>query len=231
MSEVVEVGIVAALDREAAPLIERLDGATHEKIASWEVWTGRFAGRRVAVAYSGCGKVRTAATTQLVIDRCRPNAIIHYGTARAIGPQVRPGDVILGEKSLEIDYCERMIPDFPKPSSDPDSSWLSRLRTVLDETGLPYRAGIIISQDGDVLDREVKAGLWTQYGGLCTCWEGAAVGRVCNLNRIPYIQIRGITDLADDTEEATAAFNSRVVEISRKVTAYLSYAVESLPAM
>jgi adenosylhomocysteine nucleosidase len=229
VSDMVEIGIIAALDREAGPLIEKLADAGREKIASWELWAGSLAGRRVAVSYSGCGKVRAAAATQLMIDRCRPGAIIHYGTAGAIGPEVRPGDVILGEKSLEVDYCERMIPDFPKPLGDPDSTWIAELRATLDESGLSYKTGTIVCQDGDVLDREMKAALWAEYRGLCTCWEGAAVGRVCNLNDIPYIQLRGITDLADDETEATAAFKARVVAISRKVTAYVIRAIESLP--
>ncbi|MBT9147888.1 MAG: 5'-methylthioadenosine/S-adenosylhomocysteine nucleosidase [Syntrophomonadaceae bacterium] len=215
------IGIIASLEREAKPLIDLLQESSSEKIAKWEFRLGRPAKLGVVVSYSGCGKILAAAHCQLMIERYKPDFILHYGTAGAISPKLRPGDIILGNKSVEVDYCEEMIPNFPRPESLPDAATLGRFADALKEKGLRFTPGTILCQDADVVDQNVKNALWSKYRGECTCWEGIAVGRICNLNSVPYLQLRGITDLANDREEVRTGFESRVIEVSRKLAKYL----------
>lgn len=221
------VVIVAALEREIKPLAAALDGGTSRQVSAWEFWRGRLAGRIVIAAHSGCGKVRAAALTQLMIGQHRPVFIVHYGLAGAVSPEVESGDIILGEKSIEIDYCEKMLPDEPKPEARPDPDLLSGFAHAFDAAGLAYKRGTIVCQDADVVDKHEKTHLWTTYDGLCTCWEGAAVGRICNLNGVAYIQLRGVTDLADDQAGATAAFFARAAGVSERLVGYLECGLAS----
>jgi adenosylhomocysteine nucleosidase len=227
--EIRTVCIIAAIEREITPLSQALEGASSQRILAWEFWRGRLADRIVMASHSGCGKVKAAALTQFMIVQYKPEYIVHYGAAGAISPGVQPGDIIVGEKSIETDYCELMLPDEPKPESIPDRDLIAKFTGRLDKAGLEYRQGIIACQDGDVVDRTVKRDLWTAYRGLCACWEGVAVGRICNLNQVPYIQLRGITDMADDREEATASFNSRIAGISKKLVEYIACGIQDRP--
>lgn len=222
------IGIIASLEREAKPLIELLQESSCEKIAKWEFWLGRVKKIRIVVSYSGCGKILAAAHCQLMIERYKPDFILHYGTAGAISPKLRPGDIILGNKSVEVDYCEEMIPNFPKPESLPDTITLIRFANALREKGLRFTLGTILCQDADVVDQNAKNVLWSKYKGECTCWEGVAVGRICNLNNVPYLQLRGITDLANDREQVSTGFESRDIEVSRKLVKYILYGISVL---
>lgn len=224
------IGIIAALEREAKPLVSLLQESLSEKIAKWEFWLGTLAGLSVVVSYSGCGKVHAAAHTQLILERYKPKFILHYGTAGAISPHLHPGDIVLENKSIEVDYNERMILNYPKPVSLPDPVLLSRFANILSERGLRYTVGTILCQDADVISQSEKDELWSKYAGECVCWEGAAVGRICNLNNVPYLQLRGITDLANDQEQVRTEFESRVIEVSHKLVEYILCGVSGVLA-
>lgn len=215
------VVITTALRREAAPFIGLLGEHKIGEAAGWEIHLGKINGVNFAVSRSGCGKVFAAAHTQLMIDRFCPQYLINYGTAGAISPQVFRGEVVLGKKSIEIDFHERMAPGRPRPESIPDPMLFQQFENNFRKQSFDYVNGTILCQDGDLVSGETKKALWDEYKGDCVCWEGTAVGRTCNFNEVPHVQLRGITDLANDQEQAYSDFESAINEVSEKLVEYI----------
>jgi 5'-methylthioadenosine/S-adenosylhomocysteine nucleosidase len=175
----------------------------------------------VVVSYSGCGKVLSSANTQQMISTYKPKYVIHYGAAGGISPHIRVGDIVLASKSLEVDYLTGMGESRQKPEALPDKTLYDSFRESFKKNNLGFVEGPIVCQDCDVVTPEVKEKLWMEYNGECVCWEGAAVGRICNFNNIPHLHIRGITDLANDAEQVTVSFETMVGTVSKKLVKYL----------
>jgi adenosylhomocysteine nucleosidase len=58
-------------------------------------------------------------------------------------------------------------------------------------------AGTVLSGDHFVNSEEERQALWGQYRGQCVEQEGAGVARTCHESDVPWMVIRGISDLAD----------------------------------
>ena len=57
-------------------------------------------------------------------------------------------------------------------------------------------AGTIVSGDRFIQDPETLRWLQREFSALATEMEGAAVGYTCNLNNVPFVVIRGLSDTA-----------------------------------
>ena len=222
------IAVLAAVKRELAPLLQILHFRESKRIGPWEVHLSNQKSHCIAAAYSGCGKVRAAAATQMIIDHFKPANIILYGTAGAISPQRKPGDIILESNSIEADYQNLMNSSIEFPISQPDRFLTEKLVQTCKQMGVSPVSGIIITQDKDIVSASDKQNLWNRFAGQCACWEGAAAGRICNLNDVPYAHVRGITDMADQPETAARDFNLNIQKVSISVVSILVKFIETL---
>ena len=56
------------------------------------------------------------------------------------------------------------------------------------------------------------------FGGRCVEMEGAAIGHVAALNKVPYLVVRAISDKADDSAEMDyPTFVARAIDNSVKM--------------
>ena len=65
---------------------------------------GRIGGRRTIVAATGIGKTCASMITMLFARHFRPRELLMTGTASRINPEVRNGDVIVGEVTCNHDF-------------------------------------------------------------------------------------------------------------------------------
>ena len=103
----------------------------------------------------------------------------------------------LATTTVEHDYNnkfnERALPKF-----DGAEAAIAELRSVSRSTkAFSVHFGPIASGDEDVVETERKRALHESTGALAVAWEGAGGARACAFNRIPFIEIRGVTDTAD----------------------------------
>ena len=61
--------------------------------------------------------------------------------------------------------------------------------------------GRVVTGDQFIASKEVKDRIKTNFDGLCTEMEGAAIAQAAWLNNIPFVIIRAISDKADDSAE------------------------------
>ena len=63
--------------------------------------------------------------------------------------------------------------------------------------GVRTATGVIASGDQFVASAERKAFIASHFGAIACEMEGAAIGQVCYVNRVPFCVLRAISDSAD----------------------------------
>ena len=96
--------VLGALPQETELVEKSLKGIRRKRLGPFAYTEGRIAGRRVVVAATGIGKTCAAMITTLFVDHFRPRELLMTGTASRINPEVRNGDVIVGEITCNHDF-------------------------------------------------------------------------------------------------------------------------------
>jgi len=150
-------------------------------------------GEALTFFHGGWGKIDAAASSQFIISEWSPVLLINLGTCGGIKGRVQKGEVFLIERTIVYDIFER-IADAEEAirhyQTEIDLSWI----------GKSVPAGVsratILSADRDILPQDV-AELVRKYDAKIVDWESASIARVCRLNRVPCLILRGVSDLVD----------------------------------
>jgi adenosylhomocysteine nucleosidase len=153
---------------------------------------------------AGHGKTQFGIQAQFFIDRLKPDVVICAGSAGGLSTDLKVGDVVVAEKTIEHDFRERFLKR-PEPEFAGDTELLTKLRSI-QTSGFQLHFGKIASGDEDIVDATRAQELVKQIGAIACAWEGAGGARACQFNRIPFLEIRGVTDSA--THESLADFKT-----------------------
>src|SRR5215510_13318418 len=99
-------GILGAMTLEVETLGQELTDKQERTIQGIRFTTGSLKDRRVVLAHSGIGKVNAAMTATLLVEQFQPTHILFTGIAGGLNPDLRRGDVVIGEKTAYYDYGE-----------------------------------------------------------------------------------------------------------------------------
>ena len=164
----------------------------------------------VLVAVAGNGKAQFAVQTQHLIERC-PDArlLVCVGAAGRLVDVLETGDVVVATATIEHDYKERFVPE-PLPFFEADAEALVRVRQAAAQSAFPFRVtfGRIASGDEDVVGARRAAQVRAATSAVCVAWEGGGGARAARFNGIGFLEIRVITDAAD--EHAAKSFHDNV---------------------
>ena len=175
----------------------------------------------IALARGGLGKVQFAVQTQHLLDTCSDwDLIVCAGAAGALADEVSVGDIVVATTTVEHDYNnkfnKRALPTF-----DSAEAAIAELRSVSRSTkAFSVHFGPIASGDEDVVETERKRALHESTGALAVAWEGAGGARACAFNRIPFVEIRGVTDTAD--HNAASDFEENLEVAMRNLTTLIT---------
>lgn len=161
----------------------------------WNVLSAALAHLAPAVQclIGGHGKTQFALHTLDAIDRLTPRLVICAGTAGALASHVKPGDVVVAETTIEHDYNMKFVAK-PQPSFEGDAEFLAHLRWLSGADDFTLHFGKMASGDEDVVEPSRAQELHTKTGALAVGWEGAGGARACRLRRVPYLEMRAISD-------------------------------------
>jgi adenosylhomocysteine nucleosidase len=182
-----------------------------------------LAGRPCLFFHSGWGKIATAASTQYVIDQYHPELILNIGTCGGFSGFSEVGEILLVQETLIYDIVERM--DNPVAAlnhyrTKNDISWITDL--------LPAgtRKARIISADQDI-DYASFDLLTTTHQADAADWETGAFAWVAALNHIPWLALRGVSDIVtpqgSETDNGVDLWRSRLDQLMRKILAELPF--------
>jgi len=225
-------GIMGAFSEEVARLEEGLKDPQIHSLLGVRFVSGMLNGRRVVIASSGVGKVNAAMTATLLIDHFKPREVVFSGIAGAINPALKPGDIVIAEKTAQHDLgtltaegiqlrgarspvdWERNPVYFDAPSGLIALAQESARRITLDKvrSGSEERTpavvkGIVVTGDVFVVSPSKKEELWKSMKADAVEMEGAAVAQICRQLSVPCLIIRSISDSADrNARQDVAAF-------------------------
>lgn len=185
------IGIVVALEKEATPFLTRVNAVKTADIAKKTVYTAQIADKTVYLIISGIGKVSSALSTQILIDKFQPDAIINFGTVGGIGSEVA------AKKYYAVDKCCQY--DFDLSDLDNVSvGYIQDYDTVFfpattDKLDFLDKSSLATSDKFTCKDSDVKT-VKELNCSLCDM-EGASIAQVCLSNQIPVYIIKGVTDV------------------------------------
>jgi len=180
-------------------------------------------GRNVVVVWTGIGKVNAAMTTTLLIEHFKPKRIIFTGIAGAVNPELRPGDIVIAEKTAHHDMgtvwpeglfvkgVKNRLNSIENPVFFPADEKLvtlaqqaaeriemQRVETVTGRINPKVITGVIVTGDSFIASTEKCAELRKKLEADAVEMEGAAVAQICYQRQIDHLVIRSISDSADE---------------------------------
>ena len=219
------IGIIGAMNIEIEGLLTRMDEASVKAAAGIDFHVGKLGGRDVVVARCGIGKVNAAMCAQAMLGLFSVDAVINLGVAGAVFDGLDVKDVVVSEYVLQHDFdivgrAAGFVPDLGVEIAADEGlvkAALAACDKVFAENPGQNRAfkGPVATGDQFVAGGGIKTRIWDVFGAYCVEMEGAAIGQVCFLNKVPFVVIRAISDKADGSAEvdfgefvAAAAANS-----------------------
>jgi adenosylhomocysteine nucleosidase len=224
------IGLLSAMEEETELFRQNLkiiESSTHAGITFYK---GALNGIEVVLARCGIGKVNAAAATQLIIDKFGITKIIFTGLAGTLVPYLKRGDVVIsnfvgqhdfdltafGKRPGQVTDSGRLIEADPRLVQIAAKAYEDSLAQNRKEAQMVV--GTIVTGDSFVADGERLKWLQREFGAVAAEMEGAAVGIVCQANKIPFVVIRIISDGAsDDAAGQFIMFLDEASELSYKI--------------
>ena len=179
----------------------------------------------ITVGPGGIGKAQFAVQTQYLLDTGADwDLVICAGTAGGLVDELSIGDVVVATLTMEHDYNNKFSAR-PKPSFEAAQDIIADLRRVCcSSNSFKVHFGTVASGDEDVIDPNRRRMLYAATGALVVAWEGAGGARACAFSNTPFIEIRGVTDAANQQAPSDFETNLEVAmnNVATLVTSWIS---------
>lgn len=185
------IGIVVALEKEAMPFLSQINAVKTDDIASKKVYKGQVSDKTVYLIISGIGKVSSALSTQALIDKFFPDAVINFGTVCGIGNNVAAKKYYAIDKCCQYDFDLSDLDNVPVGYIQDYDTVFFPAKT--DKLEYLDKASLATSDKFTCKDIDVKT-VKELRCSLCDM-EGASVAQVCLSNKTPLYIIKGVTDV------------------------------------
>jgi adenosylhomocysteine nucleosidase len=215
--------ILGAVPQEITVFVSAMKGATKKELWGIPYWQGEIEGKPVIVAITGIGKVYTGMTTTLFLSELKPRLVLMSGTGARINQQLRTGDVIVAGTLYEHDYGSLTRDDMVyRPFNSPVNgvevenrfSPPAALLKVADQAMTTYRSpevtanrttyaikvrrGVVASADLFGMTQQRIDSLRAHFHTDIVEMESAPLARVCQTFGVPYLVIRGGSNVAQE---------------------------------
>lgn len=206
-----KIGIIGAMKVEVNALKEKLNHKQSSVISGMEFCVGGYGKHEVITAVAGIGKVNAAMCAQTMILTYKPDVIINTGVAGGIGKGLKVMDVVVATQVVQHDMDT-------SPAGDPvglisglnlvhipcDEGMRLSLCAAAQRAGVTPHEGLIASGDQFIASTQQIERITKHFDAIAAEMEGAAIGQVCAINRVPFAVVRAISDGGD--EAATMSY-------------------------
>ncbi len=205
-----KIGIIGAMELEVETLKSKMNVTSTTTKARMEFFEGTLNGVEVVIVRSGVGKVNAGICTQILVDLFGVTHIINTGVAGSLDAAIDIGDIVVSTDVLQHDvdatgfgYALGEIPQLGTLNFPADERMSALAKSVCEKvnTEIKVFSGRIVSGDQFICDKAVKDRISSNFQGLCTEMEGAAIGQAAYLNGVPFVILRAISDKADNSAE------------------------------
>jgi adenosylhomocysteine nucleosidase len=220
-----KIGIIGAMDEELISIRAIIQNLEKLEKGKRTFWHGKSHGHDVYLTRCDPGKVNAAIATQQMIDHFSVEVLFNMGSSGALAPDLEVGDLVIATELIQHDFDVTdwgLKPGellFDILMSDSTGQMQFRSQQIFKaDPGLVQKAvhaaqsielaqlgghspkactGRILSGDQFIGKLEKAQHLWNTHQGLCTDMEAAAIAHTCEVNGIPYLCIRAMSDKAD----------------------------------
>lgn len=224
-----KIGIIGAMAVEVEQLKKSLENARDSVSGGLTFTEGLLGGAEAVIVQSGVGKVNAALCAQRLILQYSAGCIINTGIAGAMAPGLQPLDFVVSTDALYHDmdatafgYKATEIPQMGCSDFKADQKLISAAKKAFplipDFRDHKLIEGRIASGDQFISDKATKEKIKGTCNPACVEMEGAAIAHAAYLNDTPFVIIRCMSDMADDSYESTYSFNE---ETAAKMSASL----------
>ena len=236
------IALLCSVQAEAQLLLAGLEVTGTTKLGSKSIIAGTIANQQVLLCVGGMGKVNAAHAAALMIAEFSPDSLLIFGVGGAYpssGAVV--GDIVLAQVEIAGDEGVLTHDGF----KDMEYIGIPLLKTATSEIFTTYPASeSMLKQAIHSLAASSEPGrsnvhfgpfvtlstctgttsrareLEERYHGLCENMEGAAAAQVAGLHSIPWLEVRGISNIVEDRDmqkwdipKAAAASQKAVLQI------------------
>ena len=203
-----KIGIIGAMEVEVKALRSFLLDTKESVLGNLTFFEGTLDGVSVVIVRSGVGKVNAAL--------CAQRLALQFGVTMAKGLRVL--DFVASTDALYHDmdatgfgYKKTEVPQMECSDFLADKTMIQAAQKAFpllpEAQGHKLITGRIASGDQFISDKVIKEQIKDCCDPACVEMEGAAIAHACYLNKIPFVIIRCMSDMADDTGENTYSFN------------------------
>ena len=178
-------------------------------------YSGTVTGNRVVFGTSGIGKTNAAHAATVLIEKFSPSCVVNFGIGGAYPSSgLKVGDVAVAEKEVYADEGVLLkdglysleVTGIPLLKARgrcyfnefPADKRLSRLAVKAAATVAHCRYGVFLTVSACTGTRKRARELEGKFSPLCENMEGAAIAHICRRYGIPFIEIRGISNIVED---------------------------------
>lgn len=166
---------------------------------------GKISDKDVVVACCGVGKVFAAICTEAMILEFKPDVIINTGVAGGLKKEMKIADIAISSDVVQHDMDTSPLGDpvgmlsginiINIPASE---KYGNIMKECVKECNIDCFYGTIASGDQFVEKQDKKEYLKKQFNAISCEMEGASIGHVCYVNKIPFVVLRSISDGLND---------------------------------
>lgn len=182
----------------------------------------------IIIELTQMGMTNAAVATMTAIYEFHPDLIVNQGTAGAHVRDLKKGDIVIGNKAVNVHSIKMEKREFGEGMSPQDWSGMHTEYIEADQKlvhmfengfGAATQTGKVVTGtlgSGDLFSREKDRILWLhdKFGNLCEDMESFAVYSVCRSCGVPCVALRVISNnelLDEDYDPDTAMELQRVI--------------------
>ncbi len=207
--------LITPLIDEFTPLLEAFNTMGYVSISKTigNLRLYEIADLKLLLAQGGHGKTQFGIQTQHLLDLLQDiSLVICAGAAGGIAHHINIGDIVIATSTIEHDYnlkfAKRPLPDF---AGSPLHIEKIKSLPTLSINGFKIHFGKVASGDEDIIERSRAEELHNLTDALAVAWEGAGGARATRFMGIPYLEIRGLTDVADNDAPIVFDENLKII--------------------
>lgn len=171
------IAIIAATWDEIGRLTSHVDNFTEPDDAPFRYGVGEIGNKPVLIAEAGVGIKRARTCTSWIIQKHKPALIILAGHGGALSPELKVGNIVVGEAVVSLMKEEKRT-----------------LFSSLPEMEIQIRKGDILTENRFIHQAAKKKELHEHTGALTVDMETWGVREASNQSTVPVMAIRSVSD-------------------------------------
>ncbi len=175
---------------------------------------GNLCGWRCTLLHTGIGTVNAAHALTCQLERQLPDLVIQFGIGGAYVPTglsirsvVLATEEVYGDVGVVTPEGWKPVDEIGIPLVHGDPPRFNRfpldpqlVATAAEICGVTSGTFVTVSQCSGV--QAVGDALHARFNALCESMEGAAAAHICTLYNVPFLEVRGISNLVEDRQPA-----------------------------